>query len=64
MFMALTLEDYFSSEEGGLSKVRTNQLSMLESYQCDKIVLGIGRKDWSGRKCDLVDHVGKTILGR
>jgi hypothetical protein len=37
---------------------------MLESYQCDKIVLGIGRKDWSGRKCDLVDHVGKTILGR
>jgi hypothetical protein len=37
---------------------------MLESYQCDKIVLGIGRKDWRGRKCDLVDHVGKTILGR
>jgi len=37
---------------------------MLESCQCDRIVLGIGRDDWCGRKCDLVDHVGKNILGR
>ncbi len=45
MFMVLTLEVFFYSEKGGSSKIKTNQLSVLESCQCDKIVLSIGRKD-------------------
>jgi hypothetical protein len=34
-----------------------------KSHQNDRIVLGVGRKEWCGKKCDVVNHVGENIVG-
>ncbi len=34
-----------------------------KSHKNDRIVLGIGRKEWCGKKCDVVNHVGENIAG-
>jgi hypothetical protein len=34
-----------------------------KNHQNDKIVLGIGRKEWCGKKCDVVNHVEEKIVG-
>ncbi len=36
---------------------------MPKGHQNDRIVFGIRRKEWCGKKCDAMNHVGKNIVG-
>ncbi len=62
--MLIDTRSFLFNEEGGPLETRTGPLFLLENYQCDRIVLNIGKREWCGKKCDLVNCVGEPITRR
>ncbi len=55
---------FLFNEKGGPLETRIDPSFLLENYQSDRIVPNIGRREWCGKKCDLVNHVGEPITRR
>jgi len=55
---------FLFNEEGGPLETRIGPLFLLENYHSARIVPSIGRREWCGKTCDLVNHVGKPITRR
>jgi hypothetical protein len=55
---------FLFNEEGGPLETRIGASFLLENYQSNRIVPSIGRREWCGKKCDLVNHVGEPITRR
>lgn len=62
--MFIDTRSFFFNEEGGPLETKTSPSFFIENYQSDRIVPSIGRREWCGKKCDLVNYVGEPITRR
>ncbi len=62
--MFIDTRSFLFNEEGGPLETRIGASFLLENHQSNRIVPSIGRREWCGKKCDLVNHVGKPITRR
>ncbi len=62
--MFINTRSFLFIEEGGPLETRIGPSFLLENYQSDRIVCAIGRREWCGKKCDLVNRVGMPITRR